>query len=277
MRPVAARRFFATNESTRYPFHLADKLKHELGFVTPQLLQELNDGGGLCTLKFNGEPGGFLGFRHKDGPTHIYYTAIEEPIRRVLNASAMVTALCLDVVARGNDRIRLYCACDLPANKFWSAIGSELLMTDRGKRKTQRPRSLYRIRCLDFLHGEYSRCLAATNFSTLITSDSSPSVELIWPATGGPTRVGPQSTDSWLHTLEALLKTLPAKLSSNNVAASPSPLRTGDVWDRASRTTGVNSLLPSLSVRPDTTFGYNLASTPRTSYSRMPAAKQECR
>lgn len=239
--------------------------------MTPELLRQFHAKGTMAKLTYNGEPGGFLAWRHHAGPTHIYYTAIEEPVRRILNASALVTLLALETLSRGNDRIRLWCASDLPANRFWADIGGEPVLHDQGKHKHKRPRTLYRIRASEFLRSRYAATLCPTNSSTLITCASLPSVALTLPATSDLSLCGLPSMASWLRTLAAPQTSPRPSLNCNNVAASRSRPAIGEDWHRRSKLTGIDSLLPSLSVRPDTTFGYNFHSTPRTRSYRRPA------
>jgi hypothetical protein len=236
----------------KFAFDLADRHIDCLGLVTLELIRGAIRQGRLAHLDYNGQDGGFLIYNRIPDGWQIYYTVVEPDIRRLLNASALVSLLAIDCLLTGGRVIRLWCAADLEANRFWTALGGEPVIMDRGRSRRGRQRILYRIDPRAFVTSRHMQDLRPCNNSATQLSDSSHSVVLTLPATSVLSLATPRRLESLSSFHDRLLISHLPKLRSNNVAAWQRLYRTGTTFNPRTKHRGPLSLLPSLSAAADT-------------------------
>lgn len=116
----------------KYAVHLQRECTNELGFLTRQALNEYNQRGQIVPAIENGEPCGYMAFydgrngnrpRNDPNTIRIYQIAVQHDARRIYHATGLVSRLLYHAQANRFTAISLRCATDLPANKFWRALG----------------------------------------------------------------------------------------------------------------------------------------------------------
>lgn len=97
----------------------------------------------MLAVTIAGEIVGVVHYRHrKDGQTTLYSIVVAKHYRRYTVASSLVFHLRQEAEARQQRSIALKCPIELDANKFYKALGFELIGVDTGK---HRPLSLWRM------------------------------------------------------------------------------------------------------------------------------------
>lgn len=232
----------STSEQVRFACSFADRNHGTLGLVTPGIIADYAERHGLATLRFNNECGGFLAWRHNWLYTHVVYTAVEEPIRLLRNACALLTLVAADAIQNGNTILRLACAADLPSNKFWRTIGSRLVSVDNGRNGRSRTRNWYEIDVVRFADSPYAEELEPCNQSNRFRVPSLASVDLVWPGTLDLTRSGQPAATSLSSFLAAHQTNRPQTLSYVNGHALLLPSNTGN--NEARRNVRIGTLSP---------------------------------
>lgn len=105
-----------------YMTKLAAECSHELGFIPNTVYPKAIIRGNVKFSTENGEPCGFLLHGPARHETRVYQTAIDFDLRRLEHGTHAVQRLIKEALENDQEKIILHCACDLPANRFWSAL-----------------------------------------------------------------------------------------------------------------------------------------------------------
>ncbi|MCS7266388.1 MAG: GNAT family N-acetyltransferase, partial [Armatimonadetes bacterium] len=134
----------ATFEDLDAAKRVADKHRHELGFIVRKTFEDAIKENRLLVVTENDEVVGFTHFRlRKDGVAIIYDIAVLPSHRRRGYGRQMVNRV-LELAKRdGCHCLILRCPQDLPSNEFYRHIGFELAGVERGKK---RPLNIWRIK-----------------------------------------------------------------------------------------------------------------------------------
>jgi len=134
----------ATEEEIDAIKRLFDRHKNELGFVVKSALaNSIKRNELVVTVTDGGEIVGVVHYRHrKDGQTTLYSIVVAKQYRHHAVASSLVNNLQQEALAKQQHSIALKCPIELDANKFYKALGFELVGIDNGK---HRPLSLWRL------------------------------------------------------------------------------------------------------------------------------------
>lgn len=129
-----------------YAMSLANKHRHELGFIPAMRYSHAHAAGRLRPQYLNGDPCGYLlhGPLRSGRPCHVWQCVIQVDARRLASATELVAQLKLDATAAACSRILLRCATDLDANLFWRACGFELVRTLVSSPRSGRQVNLWR-------------------------------------------------------------------------------------------------------------------------------------
>jgi len=104
--------------------HIADQHRSELGFHARQAYVDSLNRGELLIAKMDGRVVGFVRYHHRrDGCTTLYEIATSSDIRNKGVGHCLVQALIADCQRAASRCIRLLCPVELPANRFYQAIG----------------------------------------------------------------------------------------------------------------------------------------------------------
>lgn len=119
-----------------------------IGFLTAQAITEAIDQGRVIIGTENGEPAGYLLFKHRmpDNPgiTAIFQAVIQMDARRHSLGRKLVAAVSSTAQLSGNDLVQLWCAEGLEANEFWPAAGFTAQALRPGGTKRNRIHVLWR-------------------------------------------------------------------------------------------------------------------------------------
>jgi len=104
--------------------HIADEYRWELGFHSRQVYLDSLKKGELLIAKIDSRVVGFVRYHHRrDSRTTLYEIATLPEIRGKGVGHRLVDALIADCQRVGSRCIRLSCPVELPANRFYEAIG----------------------------------------------------------------------------------------------------------------------------------------------------------
>jgi hypothetical protein len=120
-----------TRRTFVYVRHLQDRYRDSVGFLPTMALHEYQNRRQLWLARENGSPCGYLawgsfrGNRPVRDPTtiKIIQACIDYQAQRLTHATQLVHHLERLTVRAGIPTVSLWCADDLPANQFWSALG----------------------------------------------------------------------------------------------------------------------------------------------------------
>jgi ribosomal protein S18 acetylase RimI-like enzyme len=130
---------FATAEDAPAVKAIADRHRHELGFVPAAALVEAAQERRLLVAVLDGKVVGFVHFRCcRDGHATIYEIAVLPEHRQRGVGRALVEAVCQEAVQRGCVVLQLKCPIDLPANEFYRRTGFTEAGIEEGKRRPLR-------------------------------------------------------------------------------------------------------------------------------------------
>ena len=122
----------------RYIEHLAKSNYEAIGFIPRPRLQEYAARGQILMAQENDESAGFLVFGAGWPTLRVYQACVQYDARRREHGVALVDRLTAEAQRRGCHFISLWCADDLPANEFWSAVGFQRIATRAGGTKRGR-------------------------------------------------------------------------------------------------------------------------------------------
>jgi ribosomal protein S18 acetylase RimI-like enzyme len=118
---------------------IADRHRHELGFVPAAALVEAARERRLLVAVLDGKVIGFVHFRCcRDGHTTIYEIAVLPEHRQRGIGRALVEAVCKEAALHGYVVLQLKCPIDLPANEFYRRTGFTEAGIEEGKRRPLR-------------------------------------------------------------------------------------------------------------------------------------------
>jgi ribosomal protein S18 acetylase RimI-like enzyme len=118
---------------------IADRHRHELGFVPAAALVEAAQERRLMVAVLDGKVVGFVHFRCcRDGHATIYEIAVLPECRRQGVGRALVEAVCKEAALRGCVVLQLKCPINLPANEFYRRTGFTEAGIEEGKRRPLR-------------------------------------------------------------------------------------------------------------------------------------------
>lgn len=118
----------------KYAIALADRHKHELGFLPRTIYAPMHNAGRLLIAEENTDPCGFLLLGPKKKTWRIYQTCVQTDARLQDHGSDLVEQIIQQAIDASVHQIQLWCAADLPANAFWKSLGFQPIST-RHKRK----------------------------------------------------------------------------------------------------------------------------------------------
>ena len=124
----------------QYVPHLQNLHRSEVGFLPTVALHEYEARRQLWMARENGAPCGYLawgsfrGARPKRDPytLKIIQACIDYDAQRSKHATQLILDLEVMAVTAGIETLSLWCASDLPANQFWSALGFHIDETPIG-------------------------------------------------------------------------------------------------------------------------------------------------
>jgi ribosomal protein S18 acetylase RimI-like enzyme len=130
---------FATEEDVPAVKAMADRHRHELGFVPAAALVEAARERRLLVAVLDGKVVGFVHFRCcRDGHATIYEIAVLPEHRRRGIGRALVEVVVQEAALRGCVVLQLKCPIDLPANEFYRRAGFTEAGIEEGKRRPLR-------------------------------------------------------------------------------------------------------------------------------------------
>jgi ribosomal protein S18 acetylase RimI-like enzyme len=130
---------FATEEDVPAVKAMADRHRHELGFVPAAALVEAARERQLLVAVLDGKVIGFVHFRCcRDGHATIYEIAVLPEHRQRGVGQALVEAVCQEAALRGCVVLQLKCPMGLPANEFYRRAGFTEAGIEEGKRRPLR-------------------------------------------------------------------------------------------------------------------------------------------
>lgn len=113
--------------------YLRKKNADALGFLPKQTYRDAIDRDRMVATTENDSLCGILMWGRRRDRIKIHQTVIAEDSRRLLHATHAVEAVLEHPDSRGATILQLRVAMDLPALKFWTAIGMRQIYTVRGK------------------------------------------------------------------------------------------------------------------------------------------------
>jgi GNAT superfamily N-acetyltransferase len=118
---------------------IADRHRHELGFVPAAALVEAARERRLLVAVLDGKVVGFVHFRCcRDGHATIYEIAVLPEHRQRGIGRALVEAVSQEAIQHGCVVLQLKCPIDLPANEFYRRAGFTEVGIEEGKRRPLR-------------------------------------------------------------------------------------------------------------------------------------------
>lgn len=113
---------------------LADKHKHELGFVLRPALVRSIAHGQVFIATTDTELIGSVDYHHRrDTQTTLYHIVVAQEWRRQGIGRGLIESLQNEASAQGKKRILLKCPEDLSANSFYQQLGFKLLSVANGR------------------------------------------------------------------------------------------------------------------------------------------------
>jgi ribosomal protein S18 acetylase RimI-like enzyme len=141
---------FGTAEDVPAVKAIADRHRHELGFVPAAALAEAARERRLLVAVLDEKVVGFVHFRCcRDGHATIYEIAVLPEYRRRGIGRALVEAVVQEAALRGCVVLQLKCPIDLSANEFYRRVGFTEAGIEEGKR---RPLRIWRRRLAPAFH-----------------------------------------------------------------------------------------------------------------------------
>jgi ribosomal protein S18 acetylase RimI-like enzyme len=141
---------FATADDVPAVKAIADRHRHELGFVPAAALVEAARERRLLVAVLDGKVIGFVHFRCcRDGHATIYEIAVLPEHRRRGVGRALVEAVSQEAIQHGYIVLQLKCPIDLPANEFYRRAGFTEAGIEEGRR---RPLRIWRRRLAPAFH-----------------------------------------------------------------------------------------------------------------------------
>jgi ribosomal protein S18 acetylase RimI-like enzyme len=129
---------------------IADRHRHELGFVPAAALVEAERERRLIVAIWDGKVIGFVHFRCcRDGHATIYEIAVLPEHRQRGIGRALVEVVVQEAALRGCVVLQLKCPIDLSANEFYRRVGFTEAGIEEGKR---RPLRIWRRRLAPAFH-----------------------------------------------------------------------------------------------------------------------------
>jgi ribosomal protein S18 acetylase RimI-like enzyme len=130
---------FATADDVPAAKVIADRHRHELGFVPAAALVEAAQEHRLLVALLDGKVVGFVHFRCcRDGHATIYEIAVLPEHRQRGVGRALVEAVCQEAALRGCVVLQLKCPIDLSANEFYRRVGFTEASIEEGRRRPLR-------------------------------------------------------------------------------------------------------------------------------------------
>ena len=119
--------------------HIADQHRAELGFHARQAYVDSLDKGELLIARKDDQVVGFVRYHHRrDNRTTLYEIAIIPDVRGKGIGHQLIKALIADCQRVSSRCLRLSCPVELPANRFYEAVGF-IRLTRRSRRGRSRP------------------------------------------------------------------------------------------------------------------------------------------
>ncbi len=115
-----------------------------LGWLPFEAYETRHAEGRILAVYNNDDLVGYVLWFNNANVMHIYHTWVRNDARIMVHGRALCSTLeehCIDLAC---DRIELWCAVDLAANLFWSAIGFEKITWRWGRAKKSRRHYLWR-------------------------------------------------------------------------------------------------------------------------------------
>jgi len=128
--------------------HLRRKNAKALGFLPERTYGIAIERDRLVATMENDEPCGILLWARRTNRIKIHQTVIATDCRRLLHATHAVEAILDHPDAKGAKVLQLRVAMDLPAMRFWIAIGMRHIYTVRGKLWKGRKIAIMQMRLL---------------------------------------------------------------------------------------------------------------------------------
>ncbi len=123
---------------------LADANRIALGFVLRPSLAVSIQKGWLLVAERNGRIIGFIHYRHrKDAQTTVYQICVDQLWRGQGIGRTLMQTLLNESASMGQTVVRLKTPADIPANRFYQALGFQLIDTEPGR---FRPVNVWEIR-----------------------------------------------------------------------------------------------------------------------------------
>lgn len=136
----------ASVHDQRYAPWLQDQETHALGFLPRERFPEYEARGQLLFLTQGTEPLGYLLRGPWKKRTRIYQIVIQEDIRLIEHATRLLNTFLAQAEENHVHEVTCWCASDLPANLFWTAIGFHADGTRCRRKDKRRHQTLYRYR-----------------------------------------------------------------------------------------------------------------------------------
>lgn len=115
---------------------LADRHKHELGFVFRPALDRSIARKEVLVAENNTDVIGFVEYHHRrDDQTTLYHIVVAPAHRGMGTGRALINALRLEARDLGKSVIQLKCPADLQAQSFYEHIGFRSVGRDPGKQR----------------------------------------------------------------------------------------------------------------------------------------------
>lgn len=118
---------------------------HAIGWLPTLAIQTYIDREGFTDVQINDDRVAYALHRvDRLGRGQIIQTWVRPDARLIENGKELIRRVETKLAEKNVHELRLWCASDLPANIFWSALQFEPIAWDFGKRKSGRRRVLWR-------------------------------------------------------------------------------------------------------------------------------------
>lgn len=121
-----------------YIVDLSRKNSEAIGFIPRPKLEKYIESSQVAVELENGDPCGFLVWGSGWPILRIYQTCIQYDARKLEHGAALVAKIESVAAKRGCSAVSLWCASDLDANSFWSAMGYRMAGEKNGGSKRGR-------------------------------------------------------------------------------------------------------------------------------------------
>ncbi|QJW98673.1 GNAT family N-acetyltransferase [Frigoriglobus tundricola] len=126
--------------------HLQRRYHHAIGYLSRAALAEAIDRRRVLLALENGEPAGYVygkaHYQRRADVAIIFQAAVSYDARRRLLGTALVDAFARSLAPSVN-QMCLWCATDLDASLFWSALGFRAVASRDGARRSRRTHALW--------------------------------------------------------------------------------------------------------------------------------------